>query len=150
MICKYIYSPIFCEWRYYTSCRPEWLDAGYRFQKLKEKLDMHTSSLSVICLQELSLEWTGELHPYFAEKNYYLITTQYGKKFNGYMGVGIAIPLDKYILQDVDITKISDTKYISKVNETTLQKVVRKLSGTYLAHFTFSLLIFIFFVTQQE
>ena len=137
MICKYIYSPIFCEWRYYTSCRPEWLDAGYRFQKLKEKLDMHTSSLSVICLQELSLEWTGELHPYFAEKNYYLITTQYGKKFNGYMGVGIAIPLDKYILQDVDITKISDTKYISKVNETTLQKVVRKLSGTISSSFCF-------------
>lgn len=122
-----IYMFISC--RYYTSCRPEWLDVGYRFRKLKEKLDVHTSLSSVICLQELSLDWTAELHPYFAEKNYYLITTQYGNKFNGYMGVGIAIPLVKYALEDVNITKISDTKYVNKVYESTAQKVWRKLSG---------------------
>ena len=53
------------------------------------------------------------------------------------MGVGIAIPLGKYVLQDVDITKISDTKHISKVNESTFQKVLRKLSGEILILISF-------------
>ena len=34
----------------------------------------------------------------------------YGKRFNGYMGVGIAVPLDKYDIQKADITTIADTK----------------------------------------
>jgi len=35
----------------------------------------------------------------------------YGSKFNGYMGVGIAVPLKKYEITDVNITRIADTKH---------------------------------------
>ena len=34
----------------------------------------------------------------------------YGKKFNGYMGVGIAVPTEKYNIVSTDITTIADTK----------------------------------------
>lgn len=35
----------------------------------------------------------------------------YGSKFNGYMGVGIAVPLKKYEITDVNIIRIADTKH---------------------------------------
>lgn len=51
----------------------------------------------------------------------------YGKRFNGYMGVGIAFPLDTYELLDADITTISDTKRKpprEKVDDRMIKKVV--------------------------
>ena len=126
---------------YYTSCNPEWLDANYRYNKLIRKLDIQISESSVICLQELSLEWTGRLHSYFVNRNYYLVTSQYGNKFNGYMGVGIAFPLERYSLQDVNITRIADTKRLTreeKVQETFLQKIKRKFSGLWLTTISIS------------
>ena len=35
----------------------------------------------------------------------------YGSKSNGYMGVGIAVPLKKYEITDVNIIRIADTKH---------------------------------------
>jgi len=83
-------------------------------------------------MQELSLEWTGKLHCFFASRNYYLITTQYGNKFNGYMGVGIAYPMSKFILQEGDITRIADTKRVIKEvkQQGTISQLRRKLSGS--------------------
>lgn len=98
---------------------------------MREKLDHHISTSSIICLQEISLDWVGNLHPYFAANNYYLVTSNYGNKFNGYMGVGIAIPMAKYQLELTDITRIADTKRIMKDAKSTnvLDIVGRKLRG---------------------
>lgn len=41
----------------------------------------------------------------------------YGSKFNGYMGVGIAVPLNKYEITDVNITRIADTKHHHHVSK---------------------------------
>jgi len=65
---------------------------------------------AVICLQEVSTLWAGDLHVYFAKHGYYFITGLYGNKFNGYMGVGVAVPTAKFDILDADITKIADTK----------------------------------------
>jgi 2',5'-phosphodiesterase len=95
---------------YFVYCKPEYLDPEYRFQGLCSKLERETSMNSIVCLQEVSHQWAGRLHTYFASKNYHFITALYGRRFNGYMGVAVAIPLDKYDLCEVDITTIADTK----------------------------------------
>ena len=95
---------------YYTSCKPEWLDPAYRFRQLKSKLDAEIDKEAIICLQEVSTLWGGSLYAYFANKGYVFVNTNYGNKFNGYMGVGIAVPRHRYVIEDVDITRIADTK----------------------------------------
>ena len=95
---------------YFIYCTPEYLDSEYRFNGLRAKLEREISEKSIVCLQEVSHQWAGRLHAFFASKNYYFVTGLYGNKFNGYMGVGVAVPLDRYELIDVDITKIVGTK----------------------------------------
>ena len=86
----------------------------YRLSKVKERLDVETANGAVICLQEVSALWAGALHTYFANKGYHLSTALYGKKFNGYMGVAIAVPTDKYEVEACDIQCIGDTKRVIK------------------------------------
>lgn len=96
--------------KYHTGCKPEFLDAQYRLKELFKKLDKEVSNRAVICLQEISTPWSGKLHKYFIQHNYYLISALYGNKHGGYMGVGIAIPLDTYSIEDINTQRIADTK----------------------------------------
>ena len=65
---------------------------------------------SVICLQEVSMLWAGDLHSHFAQRGYHFVFTGYGGRKNGYMGVGIAYPVDAFATQRVAIKRISETK----------------------------------------
>lgn len=116
---------------YFSSCKPEYCDPQYRFNKIKEKLDQEIASGSVICLQEISTLWAGYLHPYFVKNGYHLITALYGNKFNGYMGVGVAVPLAKYDINNVDITRIADVKRMPKKSrdETIVMKMLKTLNS---------------------
>ena len=89
---------------------PEWCDPKYRLELIKEKLESEFTKNSVICLQEVSLEWAGKLQVFFEANNYAFVVSNYGNVWNGYMGVGIAYPRECYVLQEVDVTCISDTK----------------------------------------
>lgn len=95
---------------WFQACKPEFLDQNYRLESLKRKLDTECESQAVICLQEVSQTWAGPLHTYFAERGYHLINALYGNRFNNYMGISLAVPLDKYNILDVNIQKVSDTK----------------------------------------
>jgi len=64
----------------------------------------------VICLQEVSSKWAGELTPYFEQHGYTVVTGLYGNRFNGYMGCALAWPRSKYQSERVDIVRGSDTK----------------------------------------
>jgi 2',5'-phosphodiesterase len=105
-----VLSSHLCEPEYFVACKPEFLDPQYRLTQLKARLDKEIDSDSIICLQEVSTLWAGVLHSYFASKGYYFVNTAYGSKFNGYMGVGIAVPTSKYLINDVNITRVADTK----------------------------------------
>jgi 2',5'-phosphodiesterase len=96
---------------FYRKYQPSILEANYRLKKLQEKLDNEIKENSIICLQEVSTQCAGVLHPYFAKNNYYFIASHYGHKYNNYMGVGIAVPLLKYKVEDVDISRIADSKF---------------------------------------
>lgn len=95
---------------YFTHCDPLHLKPERRLGELKRKLDVEVAQGSVICLQEVSNLWSGSLTAYFASKGYAFSTGLYGNKFNGYMGVAMAVPLHKYDILDVDITRVADTK----------------------------------------
>lgn len=95
--------------------------------KLKQKLDVEVAKDAIICLQEVSLTCAGVLHSYFASKGYHFVTGLYGNKFNGYMGVGVAVPLDKYSIEGVDITRVADTKkMIRKPQDYSVIKLARR------------------------
>lgn len=99
---------------YFTNCDPQYLKAEYRLDLLKKILEEKIDENAVICLQEISTLWSGNLQPFFIDRGYCMIDTHYGGKFNGNMGVAIAFPLKKYKLQNLDITCIADTKYMPR------------------------------------
>ena len=96
------------------NCNPE-----NRLSKIFDIFDefILNENTPIICLQELSQEWTGHFHVFFSERGYYLITSLYGNKFNGYMGVGIAFPLIKYKLLDCEIRRIGDSELVQKYSD---------------------------------
>lgn len=109
-----VLSSHLCEPTYFTSCNPDWLSPAHRFDKLQQKLELEMKENAIISLQEVSHLWCGKLHAFFASNGYYFVPTSYGHKFNGYMGVGIAVPLAEYHIEDVDIVRVADTKKTPK------------------------------------
>lgn len=79
---------------HYTSLNPDHLDSKTRLNVILNKLDNEIISKNdnnnkcetIIALQEVSYDWAGSLHTFFANRGYHLITGLYGKSFNGYMG----------------------------------------------------------------
>jgi mRNA deadenylase 3'-5' endonuclease subunit Ccr4 len=62
-----------------------------------------------------------------------LVTGLYGNKFNGYMGVATAVPVNDYDILAVDITKIADTKKgARRPRPTPLQKILSLLKEPFL------------------
>jgi 2',5'-phosphodiesterase len=82
----------------------------HRLEKLLTKLDAEVELGAVVCLQEVSLAWTGRLHAYFAAKRYTFVNSNYGNRNNNFMGVGVAFPSTRYALRMADLSVIADTK----------------------------------------
>lgn len=77
-------------------------------EKLESEMNSHENS--IFALQEVSYDWAGTLHTFFCQKGYHLVTGLYGKPFNGYMGVCLAWPTNKFNVVDVDISRVSDKR----------------------------------------
>jgi mRNA deadenylase 3'-5' endonuclease subunit Ccr4 len=76
------------------------MNEKYRLELILKKLKKaikYTGNL-VICLQEVSEEWLPELATFFSEFEYKYINIQYGRSFNGNMGVLIAYPYNIYTI----------------------------------------------------
>jgi 2',5'-phosphodiesterase len=95
---------------HYPTLNPSHLLASNRLPVVLKKLDEEVEKKSIICLQEVSQDWEGELHTYFANRGYYLVSGLYGKKFNGYMGCILAWPTDSMNVLKVDISRLSDKR----------------------------------------
>lgn len=94
----------------FPMCDPKNLDAPTRLTKIKQKLDTEISRGAVICMQEVGIQWAGDLHVYFMARGYAFVTAHYGKHFNNYMGVALAWPLDKYEALTVDTSRVAETR----------------------------------------
>jgi hypothetical protein len=90
---------------HFSTLNPQHLAANNRLPIVLQKLDQEIQQKAILCLQEVSYTWAGAFHTHFCDSGYYFVTGLYGKKFNGYMGVGIAFPQEKYKLMDVDIAR---------------------------------------------
>lgn len=75
------------------------------------------ASSSVLFLQEMSRPWTGAAYGLCQEAGYTLIPALYGRRFNGYMGVAVAVPNDKYRILDVDVQRVADSRDWPKAEE---------------------------------
>ena len=68
---------------YFIYCNPDDLNADTRYARVLEKLAPHVASGAVLCLQELSLPWTGRLHAFFNQHGYHFAACNYGSAFSG-------------------------------------------------------------------
>lgn len=76
---------------YFTTLNPDHLDSSNRLKVVLEKLESEIptpgcSGTTIFALQEVSYDWAGELHTFFANRGYHLVTGLYGGKHSGYMG----------------------------------------------------------------
>jgi 2',5'-phosphodiesterase len=95
---------------YFCNCDPKALESDNRFSQICKILAEEINLRSIICLQEVSTDWLGKLHPFFVKYNYYLISSTYGDKSCGYMGVVIAVSLESYEIEGVSINRVADFK----------------------------------------
>jgi len=112
-----VLSSSLCEPDHYIACKPGDLDPPVRLARLKEQLEPHMSVGAVICLQEVSTLWVGELVPFFESRGYTIVTGNYGNKFNGYMGVSLAWPTARFTSEKVGVTRCADTKLWPKAEK---------------------------------
>lgn len=105
-----VLSSSLCEPSYYTNSDPDALDPPQRLLRVIRKIEDECDKGAVVCLQELSRDWSGELHKLFAARGYHLINVGYGVKFNGYMGVALAFKMSDYELLDAGVERVSAMK----------------------------------------
>jgi len=105
-----VLSSHLCEPDYYVASPPEDLDPPTRLKRVQNQLLDEMGRGAVICLQEVSTLWAGELTPFFEANGYTMVTGLYGRRFNGYMGVALAWPSYRFQSEAVDISAASDTK----------------------------------------
>jgi mRNA deadenylase 3'-5' endonuclease subunit Ccr4 len=97
---------------HFATYPPAHLDASSRLTAVFNKLEheMKQEANTVLCLQEVSYDWAGSLHTFFASRGYHCVAGQYGKKFNGYMGVVLAWPVETLEAVHVDISRLADQR----------------------------------------
>lgn len=60
---------------HFSTLNPEYLDAAYRLPNVLSKLENQMKEpKTVICLQEVSYDWAGSFHNFFANRGYHLVT----------------------------------------------------------------------------
>ena len=78
-----VLSSKLCEPGYFIKCAKENLDPPTRLKRVQALLETETKKDAVVCLQEVSREWSGDLHAFFARQGYQFTTGLYGNPFNG-------------------------------------------------------------------
>lgn len=105
-----VLSSHLCEPSHFVACKPEDLDPPKRLERIKAALQDQCEREAVICLQEVSTQWVGELTPFFEANGYTFVSGNYGGPFNGYMGVSLAWPKARFEAEACDITRCADAR----------------------------------------
>jgi len=88
--------------------QPEDLVAETRLRRLEAKLKPTVDRGAVLGLQEVSSDWAGELHCFFASHGYHTIFARYGETFNGHMGVLLAYPASRFQAEKVKLHHVGE------------------------------------------
>ncbi|GAB0494535.1 hypothetical protein MMPV_005829 [Pyropia vietnamensis] len=94
----------------FCHCDAANLHAPTRLSRLVGKLRAPLAARAVICLQEVSEAWASPLHTLFAAHGYHFVVSLYGASFNGYMGVGVAVPMDTFDITDTALVRVTQGK----------------------------------------
>ena len=90
-----ILSPFLCNDAEFIAYNHSHIDRNLRKQTLFNLLKGWIKDLPIICLQEISFNWKGEIEAFFYKNDYKIFIMNYGHKGNGFFGIGIAVP-NKY------------------------------------------------------
>lgn len=104
-----VLSSHLCDPTYHYKCDPNNLNPTVRYPRLETKLLPHIQTRAIICLQEVSMLWSGRLCSFFDAHQYKTIFSLYGWYGNGYMGCFIAYPAEFNLITS-DISVVSETK----------------------------------------
>eukprot|EP00240_Pyramimonas_obovata_P003883 CAMPEP_0118938880 /NCGR_PEP_ID=MMETSP1169-20130426/27320_1 /TAXON_ID=36882 /ORGANISM="Pyramimonas obovata, Strain CCMP722" /LENGTH=374 /DNA_ID=CAMNT_0006882977 /DNA_START=262 /DNA_END=1386 /DNA_ORIENTATION=+ len=115
----------------FPSCAPEDLKANVRYKRILTKLEAEVEQGSILCLQEVPMEWAGDLHTFFQQRGFHFLVSLYGTPFNGYMGVGIAFPVSKYRAEKMKLARLSDFRrdWPRPPRPNALQKALKAVSS---------------------
>mmetsp|Transcript_17371 Transcript_17371/g.34585 ORF Transcript_17371/g.34585 Transcript_17371/m.34585 type:complete len:468 (-) Transcript_17371:324-1727(-) len=109
-----VLSPQLARGDYYCHTPEADLDPATRLKRVLKNMDREIregtecNTPVLMCLQEVSQDWVGPFHIFFAERGYSLVTAPYGKNFNGYMGVALAYPTRCVVAEDVRLLTLAD------------------------------------------
>ena len=105
-----ILSDALCSPSYFSSCAPADCDPALRLERVQERLraEMRDKE-AILCLQEVSRDWLGQLLPFLEAEGYGHVGVQYGNPFDGYMGVSLAYPRRRYQLDECRTVRVGDT-----------------------------------------
>lgn len=76
------------------------------FAQLKDPMKRR----AIICLQEIGQDWSGDFFCVCQKNDYHLIYAPYGRPFNDFMGVAIAIPNERFEITTARISKPTNEK----------------------------------------
>jgi mRNA deadenylase 3'-5' endonuclease subunit Ccr4 len=100
----------------YSRTNEDDLNPEVRFYRIiKDKISPHIKDKAIFCLQEFPQSWIGKFHEYFSNKNYQIIYANYGHKYNDYMGVCMAYPIEKYKILKTELINVGATLKVIKV-----------------------------------
>lgn len=85
------------------------LESDVRLARVKGKLEDAVSRRAMIGLQEVSSDWAGEFHVFFARQGYHVVFAPYGEKFNGRMGVLFAYPAERFVAKAIHLHHVGDS-----------------------------------------
>ncbi len=104
-----VLSDALCDAEFFDCCAPEDVDNDTRLARVKRKLQAEMEQGAVICLQEISRNWAGELLPLYEQYGYGHMEACSGSAFGGYMGVSLAWPQAKFSCEEIQAKKIGET-----------------------------------------
>lgn len=108
-----VLNPAFCNHQTKAHIKKEYLDPEKRFENIVDKLKDEVDQKAIICLQEVSREWSAKFSCWFQQNDFFFIHHSYGEHQKTEMGCAIAIPRC-YTLLDCTIPVISRQKYWPK------------------------------------
>jgi len=113
-----VLAPPYCRATEFFKCNPKHVRGDNRLKLVKKTLEKFIGRGAVICLQEVTEDWAANLHAFFDERKYNLITSNYNTRSqSGHMGVATAYPR-KYELKSCKYLRPSRVYYGYKTSPT--------------------------------
>lgn len=100
-----VLNPKLCTAEWFPECHPQALLESHRWTLVSQKITEWMSHKCIICLQEVSREWSDRLMKLF-DPSYGCIVADYGTPRQDYMGVLVAWPHDLYLVLDCNTSRL--------------------------------------------